>query len=70
MYNQMLDVSEISTLLHCSDATVRRLIDAGRIKGIRLSDTAPRRVHKDELQRYADEREIELDWSLITEVTT
>jgi excisionase family DNA binding protein len=61
----MLEVSELAALLHCSEATVRRLIDRGLIKAIRLTDTSPRRVHRAELQRYARERQIELNWDLL-----
>lgn len=63
MNDNMLDVKDIMALLQCSDSTVRRLTDKGHIKAIRLTDTAPRRVRREELERYARERGIELDWS-------
>jgi len=65
MQGDMLDVNEIAKLLHCSDSTVRRIIDSGALRATRLTETSPRRVHRDELSRYADERGINLDWSLI-----
>jgi excisionase family DNA binding protein len=65
MQREMLEVRELAALLHCSEATVRRLIDRGQIKAIRLSDTSPRRVHRAELQRYAQERQIDLNWELL-----
>ena len=65
MTAKMLDVSEIATLLQCSEPTIRRLIDKGELKGERLSDTSPRRVSMEALEEYATRRNLTLDWSLV-----
>lgn len=65
MKDNMLEIREVAALLHCSSSTARRLIDRGIIRGVRLSETAPRRVHRNDLQRYADGLGVALDWGLV-----
>jgi hypothetical protein len=67
----ILETSHIALLLECSEATARRLIDAGEIKSMpRLTDRSPRRVRKEQMQAYADRKGIDLDWTRIEPVTS
>lgn len=60
----ILETSDIAALLECSDATARRLIDAGEIESMpRLTHRSPRRVRREQLEAYAERKGIALDWS-------
>ncbi len=61
----MLTTSEVATLLGVSDQTVRRMIAAGNLPGVRLTDDAWYRVEKNDLIAYAQQRGIKLDWTLV-----
>ncbi len=65
MHQPLLEVKDVAILLHCSSATVRRIIDSGKMKAQRLTPTSPRRVHKPALEHYAQQQGILLDWSLL-----
>jgi len=65
MDDTMLDISQIATLLQCSDSTIRRLIDRGKLLGERLSPTSPRRVRRSNLEQYIHNQNITVDWSLL-----
>lgn len=65
MHGDMLDIHEIAVLLRCSDATVRRLIDAGKLKGERLSEKSPRRVRRSDLESYVAKQRLTIDWGVL-----
>ena len=62
---EMLTTSEVATLLGVSDQTVRRMIAAGTLPGVRLSDDSWYRVEKGNLIEYARTRGLSLDWTLL-----
>ncbi len=61
----MLTTTEVATLLGISDQTVRRMIAAGTLPGIRLSDESWYRVQREKLIEYARDKQVALDWTLI-----
>lgn len=61
-----ITTGEAATILGVSSQTVRRIIAAGEIKAIQIAVADGwYRILRDDLQRYAETRGIELDWSLI-----
>lgn len=63
---EMLTTSEVALLLGVSDQTIRRMIKAGDLPGVRLTDDSWMRISKEDLQNYANSRGLKLDWSLIS----
>ena len=67
----MINIGEVAKLLQRSVSTARRLLDRlaenERYEVERLTDTSPRRISRRGLQRYADERNRPIDWSLISQ---
>lgn len=63
---EYLTPPEIARLFGVSPDTVRRLIDTGELKSIRLSDDGGwRRVEKQTVIEYARSKGIKLDWTVL-----
>lgn len=62
---EFLTTAQVAKLLGVSDETVRRWIIAGQLPGVRMTDDSWYRVSRTELERYADTKGIELNWSLL-----
>lgn len=68
MQNDMLGTFDVAKLLRCSESTARRLLDELGQQGYtisRLTNNSPRRISRQDLQRYAESKGFILDWSTI-----
>lgn len=58
MEERTLSTVEVANLLKCSDDTVRRLIEKGKLPASRLHDTGFWRIAWSDLKEYAKEQHI------------
>jgi excisionase family DNA binding protein len=58
-------IGEIAKLYGCSVDTIRRLVDAGDLPAVRITDDGWRRVEKRDVIAYAQRKNIRLDWTIL-----
>ena len=62
---ETLTTGDCARLLGVDEQTVRRMVDGGDIASVRITVTGWRRIPKQALVELAQQRNLELDWSLI-----
>lgn len=62
---ETLTTGDCAKLLGVNEQTIRRMVDSGTIASVRLTDEGWRRIPKQALVELAQQRNLELDWSLI-----
>ena len=64
---EQLTTSQVARLLGVSDESIRNWIAAGKLPGYRITEDSWYRVNRQELEKFAQERRIPLDWSRLQE---
>ena len=60
---EQLTTAQVAKLLNVSDMTIRRWIDRGEFPGYRVTSDSWYRIDRVELERYAEDRRIKIDWT-------
>lgn len=62
---EQLTTSQVARLLGVSDESIRQWIAAGKLPGYRITKDSWYRVNRKELEKFAAERRIPLDWTVL-----
>lgn len=60
-----LTTKQVAILLSVSDQSVRRYIDNGELPAVRMMNRGWRMVKRKDLEKFAKDRGIKLDWNLL-----
>ena len=61
---EQLTTAQVAQILGVSDQTIRRWIANGSMPGYRITDESWYRVDRRELEKFAKDRNLPIDWSI------